>query len=107
MTIPIDTLRSINNKGAKAPELPALEAWLRSILATLPDGSKMTQRDLMSHAGYEIESDVQKLLSNALYHLRRSSAVEECYSTDATRRIFGNNLILWHKPGDFFSEEIF
>jgi hypothetical protein len=105
----IETFLNVSTKGAKSPDLPALEAWLRATLATVPEGSSLSTGELLAHAGLDEPDPVKrKKMSNALYVLRKTGRVADCFEQDGTRRWMGHPLIMWHRPTETaFKEEIF
>jgi hypothetical protein len=99
MTLPFESFLNVSNKGAKAPDLPIVELWLRNALATIPEGEAVSLGDLMARTGnIEPDPDKRKKISNALFVLRKAGRVDDCFARDETRRYMGHPLILWHRP---------
>jgi hypothetical protein len=101
MTLPRDTFRHIyGRKGKSDPQqVRQLETWLRSTLATIPDGARWTTRDFIDAVGLADDTSLAKMqFSRALYWLRSTGTVDDCWSVDISRRYMGNPLILWHRP---------
>ena len=99
MTLTYETFLNVSNKGARSPDLPLIETWLRETLATLPEGATLSTGEVMAHAGLDVPDPMQrKKVANCLYVLRKLGRVDDCYSRDDTRRWMGHPLILWHRP---------
>jgi hypothetical protein len=99
MTLPHEHFLNVSNKGAKAPDLPIVESWLRNLLATLPDDALVSLGELMDMTGNnEPDPERRKKVSNALFVLRKAGRVDDCFTRDETRRWMGHPLILWHRP---------
>ena len=109
MTIPHDALASVHSRGDKSPHIGLVESWLRSLLATLPEGEPETTRQLIDRLAIpDTEQLLKKRLTQSLWVLRKAGRIEDCYTTDPTRRWFGNPLILWQRPVALpMNEEIF
>jgi hypothetical protein len=101
MTLPRDTFRHIYGRKEKADpgQVRLLERWLRDTLASLPGEGPWTTRDFIAALGMDSEPTLAKTqFSRALYHLRQTGKIEDCYSIDNSRRYMGNPLILWRRP---------
>ena len=101
----LTALRSVANKGAESPHLAEVAGWVRGHLMKIPAGDKWDSRKLfaaIADAGAEVPS---KLLTQCMWRLRSTKALDGCWTYDMTRRFMGNPLVMWNRPT--ISAEVF
>ena len=97
MKYDIATLRHVAAKGEGSEHILSLGAWLRDVLAAIPEGESRTTRELLIMLGTPSPVD-GKLIGQALWRLRKAGIVDDCFTVDLTRRYMGNPLIMWTRP---------
>ena len=103
MTLPRDTFRHIYGRKEKADpgQVRLMERWLRDTLAALPGEGPWTTREFIGALGMADDPTLAKTqFSRALYWLRATGKIDDCYSIDTSRRFMGNPLMLWKRPID-------
>lgn len=99
--VDFDMLRHVAAKGLQSDRIFEADAWLRTALAAIPPGESWTTRQLISAIGADDRPPAdKKILSQALWQMRRHNLLDDCFTTDNRRRYMGNPLIVWHRPGD-------
>jgi hypothetical protein len=94
--------KSVSGKGEQSPHFPALVAWLRETLAdNLPGNRTWETIHLLQHLDVDARdksSREAKRVSQALWRLRASGKINDCWRHDTTRRFMGHPVILWQRP---------
>lgn len=101
-----ETYSIYSNAGWKAAAIPIAAEHLRAHLAANLTGHK-TWRTADLFASLDVEPEQSRTMTNALYKIRKSGLVDDCYRRDATKRHMGHQLVLWHCPVAQVSEEDF
>jgi hypothetical protein len=101
-----ETYSMFSSAGWKAAAIPAAADFLRAHLAANLSGHQ-TWRTADLFASLDVEPEQARTVTNALYKIRKSGLVDDCYRRDATKRHMGHALILWHTPIAQVSEEDF
>lgn len=95
-----------SGRPTSKPAIESLAAWLRDTLSALPDHKTLTTRDLMALAGVPWDDTVAlKRFNSALYWVRQSGLVSDCFRRDSYRKMAGHPLVLYHKAIPKIEEE--
>lgn len=92
-----ETYSILSSACWKDGNIPAAAEWLRSQLAANITGHKtMRTKDLFALWG--VKPEQSRTVTNALYKIRQSGLVDDCFRRDATKRHMGHSLVLWQRP---------
>ena len=92
-----ETYSTFSSAGWKAAAIPAAADFLRAHLAANLSGHQ-TWRTADLFASLDVQPEQARTVTNALYKIRKSGLVDDCYRRDPTKRHMGNMIICWMAP---------
>ena len=92
-----ETYSIYSNAGWKAAAIPIAAEHLRAHLAANLTGHK-TWRTADLFASLDVQPEQARTMTNALYKIRKSGLVDDCFRRDLTKRHMGSPLICWLSP---------
>ena len=92
-----DIYTLLSNANWRPEHIPAAAEWLREYLAANLKGHA-TWRTADLYKSLDIQPEQTRTVTNALYKIRKSGLIDDCFRRDDTKRHMGKPLVIWMRP---------